>query len=449
MTTANPPTATPRRRWRTLSVRGLMILVLLAGGLTGWEVNRVTRLRQAMAVLEREVVPAADLSPADHGSPADTPLVDLIRDESAATKTLRSLGLGWALDRCQGWLPEQYFDRVIGLSFSRRPTAADWDAIRALGSVEELDFAGVPLDDADLARLADAPGLLELDLSDTAITDRTLAKIPALPHLQVLLLEETPISTAGLVHLKNLVDLEELTLPDAIVAGGRLGHLRDLRNLKLLKPGRVSDEGLAAIKNLEQLEDLEFAAWHVTDRGWMTVTGFPYLKRLHISRGLPSPLEGLLTDWLKGRPVAITPAGFATIGRLVHLEDLTLEDIADDPWLPTIGRLTQLRQLRLTGRGIGGGATEAIGRLAGLTSLALNSTGLGDADLIPLGRLPNLEELTLRGSAGVTDAGLRHLAPLTRLTSLTITGSITPAGIAALRATLPGLGQVHNLPLTR
>ena len=53
------PTPTPspkrRRRWWSLSVRGLMILVLLVGGLIGWEVNRVDRMRRALAVLHRSV----------------------------------------------------------------------------------------------------------------------------------------------------------------------------------------------------------------------------------------------------------------------------------------------------------------------------------------------------------------------------------------------------------
>ena len=42
-----------RRRWYLISLRGLMLLVLVAGGLVGWEVNRVARIRRAVAVLVR------------------------------------------------------------------------------------------------------------------------------------------------------------------------------------------------------------------------------------------------------------------------------------------------------------------------------------------------------------------------------------------------------------
>ena len=45
----------PRRVWFRLSVRGLMALVVVVGGLIGWEVNQVGRMRLASTVLHRLV----------------------------------------------------------------------------------------------------------------------------------------------------------------------------------------------------------------------------------------------------------------------------------------------------------------------------------------------------------------------------------------------------------
>ena len=44
-------TPRPRRRWWWLSVRSLMLVVLIVGGLIGWEANRVSRMRRAIGQL--------------------------------------------------------------------------------------------------------------------------------------------------------------------------------------------------------------------------------------------------------------------------------------------------------------------------------------------------------------------------------------------------------------
>ncbi len=61
----------------------------------------------------------------------------------------------------------------------------------------------------------------------------------------------------------------------------------------------------------------------------------------------------------------------------------------------------------------------------------------GDDDLVHLKELPNLESLCLEGSP-ITDAGLKHLYPLKKLTFVTLSNTkVTQKGVDVLRRVLP------------
>jgi Leucine-rich repeat (LRR) protein len=68
-----------------------------------------------------------------------------------------------------------------------------------------------------------------------------------------------------------------------------------------------------------------------------------------------------------------------------------------------------------------------------------------DAGLRELAGLTQLQSLSLTGTR-VTDAGLKHLAGLKELQTLDLTGSrVTDAGVSDLRKTLPSLSVFHTI----
>ena len=445
-----PPLPVPRRRRRwSPGLRGLMILVLLAGGGIGWESDRVARLRRAVATLERPViVTMADLGP--FGSlvvrPSGTP-----RRAVDVTVADRLDGVGWlkgpmarrAVGWCERAVGPDHFRRVTGLKFDRRPTAADWDAIAALGTVERLDFMLLGVTDDDLARLGKCSSLRDLDLSCTPITDKALAAVGRLPALRSLAINQTYTTVDGPAALAGAHGLEELTLHDDLDADAALVHLAGLRNLRSLVAGRISDRGLAALRGNARLARLSFQAWNLTDAGWADLTGFAGLEELRIEPGSSNFARVFFGRAEPGRPLALSAGAAGSLARLVALRKLKWRDLGDATWLRALRPLARLRDLDIAGAWVDDDALAAVGDLARLDHLAVRGDRFTDAGLAPLGRLANLEGLRINSPA-VTDAGLAHLAGLARLRSLTLDASVGPAAVAALRARLPGLATVRN-----
>lgn len=138
----------------------------------------------------------------------------------------------------------------------------------------------------------------------------------------------------------------------------------------------------------------------------------------------------------------------ALIDEVVHL-DLN-HSRATDATLKYVGRLTNLELLWLDNaqlRSSSGGAqiTDAgLVHIAGLTDLQdlnLTGTGVTDVGLLNLARLTRLEHLILSGTR-VSDAGLAHLKGLTRLRYLSLDFTqVTDTGLAHLK----GLASLRDL----
>jgi hypothetical protein len=78
--------------------------------------------------------------------------------------------------------------------------------------------------------------------------------------------------------------------------------------------------------------------------------------------------------------------------------------------------------------------------LTKLFSLGLDGTKITDAGLVHLKGLPELGTLRLDDNPGITDAGLVHLKGLEKLGLLNVMKTkVTPKGVAALKAALPKL----------
>jgi Leucine-rich repeat (LRR) protein len=165
---------------------------------------------------------------------------------------------------------------------------------------------------------------------------------------------------------------------------------------------------------------------------------------------LTTPLVSGSRDLVIGHTsfyVKLGPLARHPLAALASLRSVTLEKVNIPP-LPLI-LLEQIRSLRtLHVTGWSGSFIEHGGKLSALQTLrALRLSGpdIDDQILEEVGRLPELRILELV-DADVTDAGLRHLAGLGKLVSLSLRGCrrITGAGLKAIA----GLQALRALDLS-
>ncbi|TMQ21645.1 MAG: hypothetical protein E6J90_13835 [Deltaproteobacteria bacterium] len=288
-------------------------------------------------------------------------------------------------------LPELRELRVAETAITSRAV----QVIAARSDLEEVDLAGTPVDDASAATLLAAPRmrvlrldatpisdaalpvagprLVELYLSRTSVGDTGLTVLDRIPQLTALGLGHTRIGDATIERIARLDKLHTLVLSDVRVAAGalaRLGALHQLERLyldddhagdaviaALTAPGAardtlrvlhlagsdVSDDGLAALRALGELEELtcgdtrlteavaDLSAWPrlrtlsltglaITDRALPGLAAHTPLVTLDLSATNlrdPSPLAALPRLRTLGlAQTRLSPAGNAAVKRL-------------------------------------------------------------------------------------------------------------------------------------
>ncbi len=222
------------------------------------------------------------------------------------------------------------------------------------------------------------------------IDDRLIVDwFPQLKRLKVLRLSNCWFTNAGLNELSTLPALVRLNLSGELPDDGmpHLGTMSTLRHLSLTG-NYVSNEGLAKLKGLTNLESLSlYSAHKITDEGLAPLAAFAKLKELTITDGK-----------IEGRGLA----------PITTLTSLSLENNpVDDAGVEIIVRNKQLTDLNLSDTKITDKALELIGHsLPRLTELQLQHTQVTDAGIVELKPLPHLREVDASGSQ-VTEAAAR------------------------------------------
>lgn len=224
----------------------------------------------------------------------------------------------------------------------------------------------------------------------------------------------TPDGLQSLAHLPNL---GVLGCQGQLCNGTAMRHIASIPRLRMLMAqGTVAtDDGFAALSRSQTIEYI----WgrecpNLQGRGFRALAGMPALKGLAVScksvddASLAAlPLFPSLR-WLL--PMDVTDNGFRHVGQCAQLEKLTCMYCRDTGDL----------------------ATEHIVGLSGLKEYYAGQTLITDRSLEILGGLLSLETIALSACAGISDAGLVHLARLPRLSKLSVDASarVTRAGIA-------------------
>lgn len=321
--------------------------------------------------------------------------------------------------------------------------------ISKLPNLEELYFIRGTTDFTAMgqARLKGLQYLRILDLGFAQISDaRFLGALPLLESVRpVVLAAENMEAFSGHHHLKSLgVSLMSLPrgMTEDLAAASCLGELSSLEELSFCgsAAGRhLSDEELASIESLENLKQLSLSAGgrHLTDR---SLTSISKLRRL----------ESLSFHG------SVTRTGLNQLNKLTNLWSLKVSvpssvRMSGDELALNLKGLINLRSLRLSGLSLQDGDLTFLTQLPHLQQLSVQSKSLPGMTWNYLQNLSELNSLYLTGISGASVEDLTHLAGLTKLGRLNLSGRIPGAALEHL-PNLPALWSlwIRNAePMTR
>jgi Leucine-rich repeat (LRR) protein len=267
--------------------------------------------------------------------------------------------------------------------------------------------------DAGLQHISKATSLEELVLWGERMGDAGLIHLRGLPRLKYLFLRGPHFTDAGCVHLKDIPSLRMLSYHEGVarITDAGLVHIADIPNLESLclhGMKNITDDGIAHLSKMRTLKKLEIGSSQVTDRGLGYLSQLKTLERLE----LPQDQKG------------ITDTGLAYLAQLTNLRHLAISRIHYvDP---------KMNKNYYTDKGL-----EALVKCRNLEELSIGSIGVTDAGMDHIAKLTKLKKLMLFGCDDVTDKGLAKLAGLKFMTSL---------HVAHLNLTISGLNQLKSLP---
>lgn len=182
--------------------------------------------------------------------------------------------------------------RSVVLS-SPRLTDATMATLGVMPQIDYLMLTAPQITDAGLEHLKGLSKLWVLHLHKAAVTDAGLKSLRGLTALEQLDLWDTRVHGEGLKHLAACVQIEQLRLEGPETDDSALEHLHQFPKLWSLSLGagfgrgklpepRITDRGLAHLKNLTTLRTLFLTNTRITDAGLKHLAGLPELKYVHI-----------------------------------------------------------------------------------------------------------------------------------------------------------------------
>lgn len=234
----------------------------------------------------------------------------------------------------------------------------------------------------------------------------------------------------------------------------------------------ITDEDVMRFGEHPELETLYLMGINnqITDSGLRHIAGYGRLKSLSLkTRGsfteaslrLLGQLSHLTALSMYSEKVDVNSSWLDVLMEIPHLERLELSPqfIVDQSGIERISKLTNLKELILTGHVVNEGSLRHLAALKQLENLDLKvavpapalsrlrtdlpalsslSVIVTDTCLTEIGQFTNLRTLNITGT-GASDSGLLSLQGLTNLRRLDIQGDgFTPEGVAALQTMLPG-----------
>ena len=107
--------------------------------------------------------------------------------------------------------------RYVNFRGAQKPDAAVFALLKPCTLIVDLDLAGAPVNEADLANLAGLKNLKRLSLANSTVADSALVHLTGLTKLESLNLFHTAITDAGLTKLNGLKNLKRLYVAETKV----------------------------------------------------------------------------------------------------------------------------------------------------------------------------------------------------------------------------------------
>lgn len=144
---------------------------------------------------------------------------------------------------------------------------AGLENLRGLGAIQYLNLEGAQVTDAGLDPLQSLMLPYSLNLSYTKITDAGLAKLKHMRRLRDFYLRGTAVTDEGAKTFLDHPNLEILDLTDAKITEGALETIKNVTTLKKLYMSggaKLGDAGMAALKTMKLLQELEIGEGQAT-----------------------------------------------------------------------------------------------------------------------------------------------------------------------------------------
>lgn len=295
------------------------------------------------------------------------------------------------------------------------------------GLIIDVDFRGTQVSADSISLLAELPRLRAVRLGGTGVGDDACTELGKLQSLEDLDLRDCPVSDTGLAALVDLPKLKALRLSgkngECSVSDLGMDSVGKIKTLKVLAIDFlwVSEEGLAMLKDLTELQELYLAGTTIGNDAMTLLAQHPKLKKVRLAAN------------------QIDAEGLAKLGELTQLETVDLSECLQitDQATESLTGLVNLKDLNLWRVNLSDTGIAPVGKLLSLQKLNLDNTRLSDAGLAELSGLTELTFLHL-GSTLITDEGLVHLEGMKKLADLIVTRTaVTQEGVDALQAKLP------------
>lgn len=321
--------------------------------------------------------------------------------------------------------------------------------LKGVTNLKRLNFMSMPITDAGLAYLSEFTELEDLNLYKTQVTDAGLVHFKSMSSLKKLNLWWTQITDKGMDYIRQLKTLEHLELPNTGITDKGLAQLANLSNLKHLRVGccgisPITDAGAKYISGLHSLEELHIGGTGITDVGMAYISKLTHLRNLSIEYTSPSlsnqgldkltSLTSLTKLSLPYKASNISISGLASLNSLTNLTELNAGKIVQDNSGLNIAGLTMLEKFSISPTtGIRDDDLECLEKLKRLKWVQVNwkNGAVSDAGMVHLAGLTSVERLAISGP-NLTDDGLAYLTNMKGLNYLKVTGNFTDEGLKYL-----------------
>ncbi|MBM4072984.1 MAG: hypothetical protein FJ271_29270 [Planctomycetes bacterium] len=274
------------------------------------------------------------------------------------------------------------------------------------------------------------PGAPRVTLSTGQVLNAADKVPPGNISIKAINLAKTGVTDAGLAKLRSLNTLQDLQLGDTTIGDTGLEHVGEVKSLRdlMLNGTRILDQGLHHLKTLP-LVHIDLSDTRIGDHGLELLQGHDLMESLALV-GTKITDDGLrfLSGMKNLRILDLSRTNISDAG-LVHLKSLSdLEQIelfeskVRGDGLVHLARRKHLWRLNLRATALRQGALEVLVDFPAVTELNLSGVQLSTDDLAPVARLPRLTHLDLQ-TTPVGNAGVALLANCPSLQTLILTNT--------------------------